>query len=200
MPQRCGDLWENHSVGDDIVQMGSVAPSRFAESAFVVSSQPAATAPSASASDNDNAVEITLDLRDDSAVAVHSVLAASWNDSLIASSTAPHGGGSSCTGPRTDRSLFGSVHRLMGLNLVRGGAGAAADWAAVEKRFNELQVDDHLFRSRFSKCVGIDASDEFTSHLFDALARRLGICRDRDWRDQISNNSAEIRLETFFDM
>lgn len=190
------------SVGDYIMEMASVAPARIAESAFVVPSQPAAAAPSAS--DNDDVVEITLDLRDDSVVTVHSVQLAGGADSPVASSTASRAG-SSCAGPRTDRSLLGFVHRLKGLNFVRGGAGA--DWAAVEGRFKYLQFEGHLFRRDFGRCVGIMESGEFALQLFDALAWRRGICRDyitkaelRHFWDQISNPSAEIRLQIILDM
>lgn len=54
---------------------------------------------------------------------------------------------------RLDRSKSGAVVALKGLQFVTAKVGHDG-WAAVEKRFNQLQVDGVLLRSRFGKCIG----------------------------------------------
>ncbi|CAL4983447.1 unnamed protein product [Urochloa decumbens] len=119
----------------------------------------------------------------------------------VAARTTPRGGRSA------DRSLLGAALTLKGLNFVRANMRGVAGWTSVEKRFNQLQVDGHLLRSRFGKCVGLEGSDEFAMLLFDALARRQNISSHnitkaelRQFWDQISSTSAETRLQIFFDM
>jgi respiratory burst oxidase len=54
---------------------------------------------------------------------------------------------------RLDRSKSGAAVALKGLQFVTAKVGHDG-WAVVEKRFNELQVDGVLLRSRFGKCIG----------------------------------------------
>lgn len=112
------------------------------------------------------------------------------------------------SGPtRVDRSKSAAAHALKGLKFITKTAGGAAGWTAVEKRFDELSVDGHLSRSVFGQCIGMKDSKEFAGELFDALARRRNITGDsitkaelREFWDQISDQSFDSRLQTFFDM
>ncbi|XP_059641419.1 respiratory burst oxidase homolog protein C-like isoform X2 [Cornus florida] len=111
---------------------------------------------------------------------------------------------------RFDRTKSAAAHALKGLKFISktdGGAG----WAAVEKRFNELtasSTDGLLPRSVFCECIGMNKeSREFAGELFDALARRRNIVGDsinkaqlKGFWDQISDQSFDSRLQTFFDM
>ncbi|KAG1370258.1 Respiratory burst oxidase-like protein C [Cocos nucifera] len=134
---------------------------------------------SAGGGGDDQYVEITLDVRDDS-VAVHS--------------------------GRIDRSKSAAAHALKGLKFISKTDGATG-WLAVVKRFDELAVDGALPRSLFGQCIGMKGSNEFAGELFDALARRRNIIGDsitkeelREFWDQISDQSFDSRLQTFFDM
>ncbi|KAJ6764328.1 putative proteinDPH OXIDASE [Salix koriyanagi] len=181
-------------------------------------------------------VEITLDVRNDS-VAVHSVKAANGAEEdpeiallakglekrsaskvvrtasarirqvsheikrLASFSKRPPPG-------RLDRSKSAAAHALKGLKFISktdGGAG----WDAVEKRFDEItaSTDGLLPRARFCECIGMKESKEFAGELFDALARKRNMHRDsiskaelREFWEQISNQSFDSRLQTFFDM
>jgi len=110
-------------------------------------------------------------------------------------------------GGRVDRSKSGAAHALKGLKFISktdGGAG----WAAVEKRFDELaSAAGLLHKSKFGQCIGMKESKEFAGELFDALARRRNITGEtiskselREFWDQISDQSFDSRLQTFFDM
>lgn len=64
---------------------------------------------------------------------------------------------------RFDRSKSGAAVALKGLQFVTAKVGHDG-WAAVEKRFSQLQVDGVLLRSRFGKCIGnLSGSIEFVS-------------------------------------
>jgi respiratory burst oxidase len=54
---------------------------------------------------------------------------------------------------RYDRSKSTAAVALKGMQFVTAKVGNDG-WAAVEKRFNHLQVDGMLLRSRFGKCIG----------------------------------------------
>jgi respiratory burst oxidase len=110
---------------------------------------------------------------------------------------------------RFDRSKSAAAHALKGLKFISktdGGAG----WAAVEKRFDNLTANTNglLPRSQFFECIGMNKeSKEFAGELFDALSRRRNIVGDsinkgqlREFWDQISDQSFDSRLQTFFDM
>jgi len=134
-------------------------------------------------SDDDDYVEITLDLRDDS-VAVHSVKPAhggSGDDSdvtLLARTLESRRSGSSIIrnassrikqvsqelrriasinrrggGPRFDRSKSAAAHALKGLKFISKAEGAAG-WEAVERRFDKLAENELLHRSKFGQCIG----------------------------------------------
>ncbi|KAF8676411.1 hypothetical protein HU200_046955 [Digitaria exilis] len=107
---------------------------------------------------------------------------------------------------RLDRSKSGAVVALKGLQFVTAKVGHDG-WAAVEKRFNQLQVDGVLLRSRFGKCIGMEGSDEFAVQVFDSLARKRGIVKQvltkdelKDFWEQLSDQGFDNRLRTFFDM
>ncbi|KAJ8560000.1 hypothetical protein K7X08_004058 [Anisodus acutangulus] len=135
-------------------------------------------------SNDDNYVEITLDVRDDT-VTVHRRSAA--------------------LEPHSSKML----RRGCGLKFISktdGGSG----WAAVEKRFDELTAtsDGLLPRAQFGACIGMNReSEDFALELFDSLARRRQIESDciskeqlKEFWDQIANQSFDSRLRTFFDM
>ncbi|KAF8390786.1 hypothetical protein HHK36_025314 [Tetracentron sinense] len=113
------------------------------------------------------------------------------------------------SGGRFDRTKSAAAHALKGLKFISktdGGAG----WTAVEKRFNELtaSTNDVLPRPLFGECIGMNReSKEFAGELFDALARRRNIAGDsitkaelKEFWEQISDQSFDSRLQTFFDM
>ncbi|XP_010929525.1 respiratory burst oxidase homolog protein B [Elaeis guineensis] len=183
-------------------------------------------------------VEITLDVRDDS-VAVHSVKPAAAGEeedpdvTLLARTLEKRSGsiGSSVIRSassrirqvsqelkrlaslnkrpgqgRVDRSKSAAAHALKGLKFISKTDGTAG-WPAVEKRFDELAVDGALARSLFGQCIGMKGSNEFAGELFDALTRRRHIIGDsitkeelREFWEQISDQSFDSRLQTFFDM
>ncbi|OMO52315.1 Cytochrome b245, heavy chain [Corchorus olitorius] len=108
---------------------------------------------------------------------------------------------------RFDRTKSAAAHALKGLKFISktdGGHG----WAAVEKRFDDITASNNgvLPRSRFGECIGME-SKEFAGQLFDALARKRNLESDsidkahlKEFWDQISNQSFDARLQTFFDM
>jgi len=115
---------------------------------------------------------------------------------------------------RLDRSKSGAAVALKGLQFVTAKVGHDG-WAAVEKRFNQLQVDGVLLRSRFGKCIGnfsgsieyvspysylnnantsialdcagMDGSDEFAVQVFDSLARKRGITKQLLTKDELKD-------------
>ncbi|XVF49476.1 hypothetical protein PTKIN_Ptkin04bG0015800 [Pterospermum kingtungense] len=179
-------------------------------------------------SKDDGYVEVTLDVFRDS-MAIHSVKASSSNGSchleedpelaLLAKGVEKKSiMGSSMVSnlkkltsfskkPRFDRSKSAAAHALKGLKFITktdGGHG----WSAVEKRFDEITASNIgvLPRSRFGECIGME-SMEFAGQLFDALARKRNIQGDsidkahlKEFWDQISNQSFDARLQTFFEM
>ncbi|KAL6003583.1 hypothetical protein ACLOJK_023816 [Asimina triloba] len=107
---------------------------------------------------------------------------------------------------RLDRTKSAAAHALKGLKFISRTDGGAAGWPAVEKRFDELSVDGFLPRSAFGQCIGME-SKEFAGELFDALTRRRNITREsiakaelKEFWEQISDQSFDSRLQTFFDM
>ncbi|KAJ6410548.1 hypothetical protein OIU84_007320 [Salix udensis] len=109
---------------------------------------------------------------------------------------------------RLDRSKSAAACALKGLKFISktdGGAG----WAAVEKRFDEITASTEglLPRARFCECIGMKESKEFAGELFNSLARKRNMQCDsinkaelREFWEQISNQSFDSRLQTFFDM
>ncbi|XP_073035154.1 respiratory burst oxidase homolog protein C-like isoform X1 [Primulina eburnea] len=110
---------------------------------------------------------------------------------------------------RFDRTKSATAHALKGLKFISKTDGGAA-WAGVEKRFDELtdKTNGLLPRSLFCECIGMNKeSKEFAGELFDALGRRRNISGNsinkgqlREFWDQISDQSFDSRLQTFFDM
>ncbi|XP_074560672.1 respiratory burst oxidase homolog protein B-like [Curcuma longa] len=107
---------------------------------------------------------------------------------------------------RFDRTKSAAAHALKGLKFIAKTDGATG-WAAVDQRFDELAVDGLLHRSHFGQCIGMKESTEFAGELFDALSRRRNITGDkitkaelREFWDQITEQSFDSRLQTFFDM
>ncbi|KAK6256744.1 hypothetical protein QUC31_000203, partial [Theobroma cacao] len=193
------------------------------------------------AADNDY-VEITLDIRDDS-VAVHSVQGAGGGDedpelallakrtlenksasfrSYLFGNTSAHikqvsqelkralSRRSSNAGRRFDRTKSAAAHALKGLKFITTKTGASGNgWSSVEKRFNDLTASTNglLHQSQFGECIGMNQSKEFAGELFQALARRQNITGDsinktqlKQFWDQMSDESFDSRLQTFFDM
>ncbi|ESW09824.1 hypothetical protein PHAVU_009G159200 [Phaseolus vulgaris] len=108
-----------------------------------------------------------------------------------------------------DRTKSAASHALKGLKFISktdGGAG----WAEVEKKFDALtaSTNGYLHRSLFAKCIGMNKESEaFAVELFDALSRKREIQSDsitkvqlKDFWEQISDQSFDSRLRTFFDM
>ncbi|XP_028114207.1 putative respiratory burst oxidase homolog protein H [Camellia sinensis] len=112
--------------------------------------------------------------------------------------------------PKMARMTSGAARGLQSLRFLdRTTTGKEGDvWRSVEKRFNNLAVDEKLFRDKFGPCVGMGDSKEFAGELFDTLARRRKINGANGvtlgelkgfWED-ISNHDLDARLQIFFDM
>nr|QEO60275.1 respiratory burst oxidase-like protein D [Begonia x semperflorens-cultorum] len=113
---------------------------------------------------------------------------------------------------RFDRNKSAATHALKGLKFIAGktGGAAAAGWPAVEKRFDDLTASTNglLPSSLFGECIGMNRdSKEFAVELFRALAQRRHISGDainksqlREFWEQVSDDSFDSRLQTFFDM
>ncbi|PPS09438.1 hypothetical protein GOBAR_AA11222 [Gossypium barbadense] len=108
---------------------------------------------------------------------------------------------------RFDRTKSAAAHALMGLKFISKNE-CGHGWEAVEKRFDDITASNNgvLPRYRFGECIGME-SKEFALQLFDALARKRNIHGDsidkahlKEFWDQISNQSFDARLQTFFDM
>lgn len=109
-------------------------------------------------------------------------------------------------GRRLERSRSAATHALKGLKFI-AKADMGAGWAAVDRRFDELADGGLLHRGMFGQCIGMRESKEFAERLFDALTRRRNISRTGinkaelyDFWEQISDQSFDSRLQTFFDM
>lgn len=171
-------------------------------------------------------VEITLDVREDS-VTVNNVKGADTDMGFLPRKVErrPSSLGSQLSfklrqvsqelkklGPsrrfsKLDRNKSGASRALRGLQFMREKNVGGEGWAPIEKRFDELAIDGALPRSRFGQSIGMKESAEFAGELFDALARRRGITESsitkaelREFWEQISDQSFDSRLQTFFDM
>ncbi|KAM3704810.1 hypothetical protein ACB098_03G033100 [Castanea mollissima] len=107
---------------------------------------------------------------------------------------------------KVDRTKSGAARALKGLKFIGKKVGSEG-WSQVEARFKELAVNEMLPKSRFCQCIGMKESKEFASELFDALARRRGITSSSiseadlfEFWEQITDQSFDTRLQTFFDM
>ncbi|OMP08895.1 Cytochrome b245, heavy chain [Corchorus capsularis] len=113
-------------------------------------------------------------------------------------------------GKKFDRTKSAAAHALKGFKFIATKTGASGNgWSAVEKRFNDLTASTNglLHRSQFGECIGMNQSKEFAGELFQALARRHNVTGDlinktqlKLFWDQISDESFDSRLQTFFDM
>ncbi|CAL0325243.1 unnamed protein product [Lupinus luteus] len=111
---------------------------------------------------------------------------------------------------RYDRNKAAATHALTGLKFISKTGDNGAGWAEVEKEFEKLtaSTDGYLSRDLFAQCIGMNkGSDAFAEKLFDTLARQRGIqggsinkVQLRDFWDNISDQSFDSRLKTFFDM
>ncbi|KAL0005999.1 hypothetical protein SO802_013560 [Lithocarpus litseifolius] len=107
---------------------------------------------------------------------------------------------------KVDRTKSGAARALKGLKFIGKKVGSEG-WSQVEARFKELSVNEMLPKTRFAQCIGMKESKEFASELFDALARRKGITSSSiseadlfEFWEQITDQSFDTRLQTFFDM
>ncbi|KAL7616631.1 hypothetical protein Lser_V15G01198 [Lactuca serriola] len=110
---------------------------------------------------------------------------------------------------RLDRSKPVATYALKGLKFISKTDGATP-WADLEKRFDRLTAATNglLPRSLFGECIGMNKeSKEFAGELFNSLALRRNITGDsinkaqlKEFWDQISDQSFDSRLQTFFDM
>lgn len=113
-------------------------------------------------------------------------------------------------GRRFDRTKSAAAHALKGLKFITTKTGGSGNgWSSVEKRFNDLTASTNglLHQSQFAECIGMNQSKEFATELFQALARRHNVTGDsinktqlKQFWDQISDESFDSRLQTFFDM
>ncbi|XP_057962973.1 respiratory burst oxidase homolog protein B [Malania oleifera] len=110
---------------------------------------------------------------------------------------------------KVDRSKSGAARALRGLQFMTTNVGSRYErgWSEIERRFDELAVDGALPKTRFGQCIGMKESSEFAGELFDALARRRGIISAsigkaelHEFWEQITDQSFDARLQTFFDM
>ncbi|XP_052176111.1 respiratory burst oxidase homolog protein C-like [Diospyros lotus] len=177
--------------------------------------------------DDQNYVEITLDVRDDS-VAVHSVKAADGGEmedpelSLLAKGLEKRSLSvvrnassrikqvsqelrrlaSFSRRPhlgRFDRTKSAAAQALRGLKFIAKTDGGGG-WAAVEKQFDRLTAssDGLLHRSLFGECIGMNKeSKEFAGELFDALARRRSITGDSINKTQLREFWDQIADQSF---
>ncbi|KAM7273818.1 hypothetical protein ACFE04_028482 [Oxalis oulophora] len=111
--------------------------------------------------------------------------------------------------PRFDRTKSAAAHALKGLKFISKTKDGGVGWDAVEKRFDDITASTGglLPRARFCECIGMKESKEFAGGLFDSLARNRNIQGDsidkaelKDFWEQISDQSFDSRLKTFFDM
>ncbi|XP_010523349.1 PREDICTED: respiratory burst oxidase homolog protein A isoform X2 [Tarenaya hassleriana] len=108
---------------------------------------------------------------------------------------------------RIGRSMSAAEQALKGLKFISKTDGVTG-WPDVEKRFDQITTTSNglLHRSKFGECIGMN-SREFALALFDALVRRRNITGDlinkkllKEFWEQISDQSFDSRLRTFFDM
>ncbi|KAG9444772.1 hypothetical protein H6P81_016112 [Aristolochia fimbriata] len=108
---------------------------------------------------------------------------------------------------KSDRTSSAAARALLSLRFMSYNVADGDGWSEVEQRFRSLAVDGTLHRSLFAQCIGMKESKEFAGELFDALARRrritsasITIDELREYWEQLSNQSFDSRLQTFFDM
>ncbi|PON81712.1 Respiratory burst oxidase [Trema orientale] len=179
--------------------------------------------------DEEEYVEITLDVRDDS-VLVQNIRGGDSETAYLATQLVEKRPNASSLGSqlsfklrqvsqelkrmtssnrlqKIDRNKSGAARALKGLKFMTRNNVGNEGWAQIEARFDQFAVDGVLSKSRFGQCVGMNESSEFANELFDALARRRGITSSsvtkaelREFWEQITDQSFDARLQTFFDM
>ncbi|XP_008800853.2 respiratory burst oxidase homolog protein B-like [Phoenix dactylifera] len=175
--------------------------------------------------DEQTYVEITLDVRDDS-VAIQDIRGQDQEAAMLARALERQSPSTGITSKlrqvsqelrrmasfsrsrpaSIDRTKSGAARALKGLQFVTKNVGSGG-WPEVERRFDKLAVDGVLLRTRFGQCVGMVGSEEFALEVYDALARRRGIMAAmltkeelQEFWEQLSDESFDARLQTFFDM
>uniref|UniRef100_A0A0C9S5Y5 TSA: Wollemia nobilis Ref_Wollemi_Transcript_12342_3899 transcribed RNA sequence n=1 Tax=Wollemia nobilis TaxID=56998 RepID=A0A0C9S5Y5_9CONI len=105
-----------------------------------------------------------------------------------------------------DRTKSGAHLALKGLKFI-AKSGGTAEWNRVAQKFDELAENGILPRAQFGQCIEMKDSKEFALELYDALARRRNISAPgitkaelKEFWEQISDQSFDARLQTFFDM
>jgi respiratory burst oxidase len=191
----------------------------------LVSSKRNGSKKSARFKDEECLVEITLDVRDDT-VSVQNIRGGDSDTAYLASQLEkrPSSLGSQLSFKlrqvsqelkrmtsskrfnRFDRTKSGAARALQGLKFMSKNVGTEGS-SEVEARFNEMAVNGMLPKARFAQCIGMNESSEFAGELFDALSRRRGITSSsitkaelREFWEQITDQSFDARLQTFFDM
>ncbi|KAL8166372.1 hypothetical protein V2J09_007871 [Rumex salicifolius] len=180
--------------------------------------------------DDNAYVEITLDVRDDSVSIQEIRGAVDQETALLASQLEKQSGARRLTSQlssklkqvsqelrrvaslsRKDMNKFNrtkstAARALQGLQFINKSNVGDEGWPAIDKRFDKLAVDGLLPRSRFGQCIGM-SEKEFAGELYDALARRRGIVMGminklelKEFWQQLSDQSFDARLQTFFDM
>ncbi|KAF3437654.1 hypothetical protein FNV43_RR20410 [Rhamnella rubrinervis] len=142
--------------------------------------------------DDLNDVEFNLDIGDDNN-GVYSVQVAGEENPKLA--------------PLAKRALEGDNSSDI-IRQLKSWRTSTSTWVSVQKRFDQLTVNGLLHSSRFGECIGMDREcKEFAVELFLVLARRHKISGDsinktqlRDFWEQISDESFDSRIQTFFDM
>nr|AWK57837.1 NADPH oxidase [Aquilaria sinensis] len=168
--------------------------------------------------DDNQYVEITLDVRDDSVLlqnikggdaALTSRLEkrSSFSSRIRQVSQELKRITSSTSFRPFERTKSGIPRALKGLQFMTKSFGGGGGWEEVESKFQALSVDGLLPRTRFGQCIGMKDSSEFAGELFDALARRRGIASAginkaqlREFWEQMTDQSFDSRLQIFFDM
>ncbi|XP_062091826.1 respiratory burst oxidase homolog protein B-like [Humulus lupulus] len=150
-------------------------------------SETGSTSGAGSFKDEDKCVEITLDVGDDSAESTQI-------DHQIQNMSAD-----------TARVFNG----LKFVNERKTFSESEEGWPEIERRFDLLANNFGILpKSEFGQCIGMEVgSRDFANELFDALARPRGITSASVLKDelhefweQITNQSFDVRLETFFDL
>ncbi|XP_062091819.1 respiratory burst oxidase homolog protein B-like [Humulus lupulus] len=160
-------------------------------------SETGSTSGAGSFEDEDKCVEITLDVVDDSAVVQNRRKRDSAESTLT---------------DHQIQSMSSDIARgFKGLKFVnvRKISESEEGWPQIEERFDLLANNFGILpKSEFGHCIGMEVgSSDFADKLFDALARPRGITSASVLKDelyefweQITNQSFDVRLETFFDL
>lgn len=166
---------ESGSAGSRSTRVGFSGPMSGPLSGPLVSNKRNSSKKSARFKDEEEYVEITLDVRDDS-VSVQNIRGGDSETALLASrlEKRPSSLGSQLSFrlrqvsqelkrmtsvkkfDRVDRTKSGANRALKGLKFMTKNVGTAG-WSQVEKRFDELAVDGKLPKTRFAQCIGTRA-------------------------------------------